>query len=70
MWIKVDKWNNLSYSSFNLLDGGWVGPSACVEVLENREITAPAGNQTQHNSANSLVSSRLLLPRLKQPIFI
>jgi hypothetical protein len=46
------------------------GSSACVDVLENREITALAGNQTQHSSAHSLVSNHLLLPQLKQPIFI
>ena len=45
-------------------------PSACVDVLENRELTAPAVNQTQYSSAHSLVSNNLLLPRLKQPIFI
>jgi hypothetical protein len=47
-----------------------VGPNACVDVLENRELTPPAGNQTQHSSAHSLVCNHLLLPRLKQPIFI
>ena len=47
-----------------------MGTSACVDVLENRELTDLAGNQTQHSSAHSLVSNHLLLPRLKRPIFV
>ena len=47
-----------------------MGPNACVDVLENRELTAPEENQTQHSSAHSLFSNHLLLPRLKRPIFI